>query len=195
MREWWSTRWYTPLLGLGALLLALLVSGVAMMEFVATDVPSGLAPQTWTAPLDRSETALARGDAAAALTAWREANAAAIRSRQWEGMVAVGDAARRLEAGTGFPRDSVARARQAYLTALFRAHRERSMEGVLRVAIALGEMGDRNALAQALRVAEREAGHDPVKRARVRAVADRWTSPALEADRRDPIPTGGSHDR
>ena len=183
MAEWWSTRWYTPLVTLGALMLGLLVAGIVVMEMFASEVPSAAAPDGWAAPLDRSDAALAGGDAAGALRAWREANAAAIRSGQWEGMIAVGDAARRLGARGGVPRDS--------LTALYRARREHSVEGALRAAAAFGELGDRDVLAQALRIAEQQAGPDPVKRARVRSVTERWMGLSVENDHRDSPLTGG----
>jgi hypothetical protein len=191
MREWWSTRWYTPILALAALLFALLVAGLAAMERLAAQAPHAVTPHTWTTALDRADVALAEGDIAGAMSAWREAHAAAMRSGQWEGMIAVGDASRRLGEGGGAARESVARARQAYLTALFRARRERSVEGSLRAAVAFGELGDRHVLAQALRIAERQAGRDPVSRARVRAVADRWMTSPLELDTRDPHLSGG----
>jgi hypothetical protein len=35
MRDWWSTRWYTPILVLGALMLVLLIAGLATMEHFA----------------------------------------------------------------------------------------------------------------------------------------------------------------
>ena len=184
----WSTRWYVPLAALGALLLALLVGGVAMMERVAAGVSGAVDPQPWTLSLDRSDAALERGDIGTALAAWREANAFAIQSRQWEGMVAVGDAARRLGAHGAPVPDSVALARRAYLTALFRARRNHSVDGALRVAVCFGELGDHEIVERALRVAERDAAGDPVERARVRAVADRWTSPSQQADRRDSTP-------
>jgi len=186
MREW-STRWYTPLLALGALLLVLLIAGIAAMEMVAAEVSGAVDPQVWTAPLERAETALSRGDMPAARAAWREAYAAAVRSRQWDGMIAVGDAARRLGDRGGSSRESLARSRQAYLTALFRARREHSLEGALRAAVAFGELGDREVLAQALHFAEQYAGSDPLEHARVRAVADRWTHAPLQVDHRDSI--------
>jgi hypothetical protein len=145
----------------------------------------------WTTALDRAEAAMAQGDPAGAMSAWRDAHAAAMRSGQWEGMIAVGDASRRLGESNGSQRESVARARQAYLTALFRARRERSVEGSLRAAVAFGELGDRHVLAQALRIAERQAGRYPVSRARVRGVADRWMTSPLELDTRDPYLSGG----
>jgi hypothetical protein len=191
MREWWSTRWYAPILALAALLLVLLVAGLAVMERLAAEAPSAAAPNAWTEPLDEADAALARGDAAAAMAAWRQAQAAALRSGSWEGMIAVGDAARRLAEAGRDRGDGLARARQAYLTALFRARRERSLDGVLGAAVAFGELGDRDVLAHALRIAEQHAGRDPLSRARVRTVADRWMSPPFEAEHRDPTLSGG----
>jgi hypothetical protein len=40
MREWWVTRWYTPILALGALLLVLLIAGLAVMEVLVADPSS-----------------------------------------------------------------------------------------------------------------------------------------------------------
>jgi hypothetical protein len=191
MREWWSTRWYTPILALGALLLVLLVTGLSVMERLAADTPNAVASGAWTKPLERAEAAQARGDAATASAAWREAHAAAMRSAGWEGMLAVGDAAQRQGLMAGARGEVLARARQAYLTALFRARQEHSLDGVLQAAIAFGELGDRDVLAQALRIAEQQAGRDPLARARVRGVADRWTSPPFAAENRDPSFSGG----
>jgi hypothetical protein len=183
MREWLSTRWYAPILALGGLMLTLLVMGLAVFERLAAEVPSAVASRTWTTPLGQADAAMERGDAVAARSAWREAYAAAIRSGQWEGMIAVGDASRRLGESDGLRREGLARARQAYLTALFRARREHSLDGTLRAANAFGELGDRDVVALALRIAEQQAGSDPQARARVRNVADRWVGPALEAER------------
>jgi hypothetical protein len=106
LREWWSTRWYAPILAL-----------------------------------------------------------AGLRTGQWEGTIAVGDASRRLDASAEAEDEGIARARQAYLTALF--------------------------VAQALRIAEQQAGRDPASRARVRAISDRWMKSPLEIDTRDPHLSGG----
>jgi hypothetical protein len=186
-RESWSTRWYTPLLALAGLLLGLLVLALAFMQVVTAEHPDRAAPSAWEAPLSRMQTALDRGDGAAALTAWRRAYGAAFRSTRWEGMIAVGDAAGRLGV------EGRAQARQAYLTALLRAERQGSLDGLLLAAAAFGHLGDRDVLAHALRLAEREAGGDPVKHARVRSLADRWLSPPLEAEHRDSTLSGGHH--
>jgi hypothetical protein len=178
-RESWATRWYTPLLALAGLLLGLIVLALAFVQVLTADRPESGAPAAWARPLNRMDQALAQRDRTAALTAWREGYTAAFRSQRWEAMMAVGDAASRLGA------DGRTQARQAYLAALLLAQSQRSLEGLLGAATAFGHLGDRDVLAQALRLAEQEAGRDPIKRARVRNIADRWMSPPLEAGRRD----------
>ena len=44
VRDWWSTRWYTPIVVLGGLLLVLLIAGLAAMAHFASTVhlPGGL---------------------------------------------------------------------------------------------------------------------------------------------------------
>lgn len=96
----------------------------------------------WTAPLRRVDDALKARNAQDAARALQEAHTAALGSRRWDGMVAVGDAARRIGQTTGAARAYDARARQAYLVALFRASHERSVDGMLRVADAFNALGD-----------------------------------------------------
>jgi hypothetical protein len=186
MRESWSTRWYTPLVVVGMALIAVLGVALAVVEVLTAAVPNAVAPRAWTVLLAQADEALREDDGAAALSWWRQAHAAALRSGQWEGMLDVGDAARRFH-------DGAPRARHAYLTALLRARRQHSFEGVLRAAGAFGELGDRDVLVQALRMAEREAGSDPRARERVRAVAERWSSAPMTTERRDLRPLGGQH--
>src|SRR5256885_14324063 len=57
----------------------------------------------WRAQLLKVDQALARDDFAAAEMLWREAYAAALKSRHWEGMLATGDA-RRVAAQSKDPR-------------------------------------------------------------------------------------------
>lgn len=185
-KESWGTRWYTPLLALAGLLLALLILALAFVQMLMAQTETA-APAAWAAPLGRVEEALARGDAPAALISWRQAHSAAFRSMRWEGMLAVGHAASRLGV------EARAQSRKAYLTALLRAQREGSLEGILDAATAFGHLGDRDVLVHALRIAERRAGTDPVDVARVQNIATRWMSPPLEAEHRDPTLTGGQH--
>jgi len=90
--------------------------------------------------------ALARRDVSRAVFEWRDAYGVALRSRQWESMVAVGDAAVRIDAATsrdaGHPSTFRAEARQAYLRALFDARAAGSREGVQQVAAAFAALGD-----------------------------------------------------
>lgn len=183
-RDSWSIRWYTPLLALAGLLLAVLILALAFMEVLTASSPSRVPASAWLQPLQQVDDAIARGDNAAAVTAWRYAYGAAVRSSHWEGLMEVGAAAHRLA-------DGHANARQAYRTALLRAQRESSLDGLLRAAIAFGDLGDRDVLIHALRLAERAAGNDPAKRARVRNVSDLWVGPRLEAEHRDPTLSGG----
>jgi hypothetical protein len=185
MKESWSTRWYTPLLLLAGTVLLALIGALGVAELLTSEAPHVVASRTWTTPLGRAEQALDEADLAAALAWWREARAAALRSGGWEGMVDVADVSRR------FGADGTEAARRAYLTALLRARRQRSLDGLLRAAAGFGALGDREVLAHALRLAEREAGADAVARERVRVVADRWMTPPLEAEHRDPTKPGG----
>ena len=59
-------------------------------------------------------------------------------SRSWEGMIAVGDAFMRIGGSAGTPGGARMNARDAYLIALIRARRHRSVDGALRSADAFG---------------------------------------------------------
>jgi hypothetical protein len=187
MAESWWTRWYTPLVAIGVALLIVLVLALAIVEVLVANAPEVGGAATWTTPLVRADEALNEGDVGQALAWWREARVAALRSGQWEGMIEVGDASRRLGARGGFRRDADVLARDAYRTALLRARGVRSVDGVLRAAVAFGELGDHEVVAQAVRIAEHQAGHDPRAQQQVRAVADRLMTHSLEAEH----PTSG----
>ena len=181
MTESWSSRWYTPLVGLGVALLVLLIVALAIVEVLVAAAPPLSTPSGWSTPLEFADNALRDGDVAQALAWWREARMEALRSGRWEGMIEVGDASRRLGARAELDRDGTALARDAYMTALLRARREHSVDGVLRAAAAFGELGDREVVAHAVSIAEHQAAHDPRAQAHVRAVADRWMTPSVEA--------------
>ena len=187
MAESWVTRWYTPLVAIGVALLIVLVLALAMVEFLVANAPEVTGPAAWTKPLARVDEALTDGDVAQALAWWREARVAALRSGQWEAMIEVGDASRRLGGRSGFRHDGDALARHAYLTALARARGLHSVDGVLRAAIAFDELGDRDRVAHAMHIAERQAGRDLRAREHVRAVADRWMTQSVRGQH----PTSG----
>jgi hypothetical protein len=176
-------RWYTPILLTGVAFLGLLILALIAVEVLVAHSPSAVASRSWTPPLSQVDAALQDGDLAAAMAWWREARLSAIRSGDWEGLIEVGDASRRLGEAGGFRQDAESQAREAYLAALLRAQRQRSLDGVLRAAGAFGELGDREVTAQAIRIAERQAGRDPLALAHVRAVADRWSIPSTFTSR------------
>ena len=129
-------------------LLLLLVIGVIGGVNVLPLIPEASADADrgdWAARIAEMDRALARGETTAATAAWREAYVAAHVSRGWPGMLAVGDAALRASRATGTPEVFEPRARRAYLTALLRARRQASPNGVLAVAEAFGRLGDRDA--------------------------------------------------
>jgi hypothetical protein len=181
LTETWASRWYTPLVMLGVAALVLLIIALAIVEVLVAATPAVPGPTGWSTPLERADEALRDGDVAQALAWWREARMEALRSGGWEGLIEVGDASRRLGVRAGLRRDGDMRARDAYMTALLRARAEHSVDGVLRAAAAFGALGDRDVVAHAVRIAEHEAAHDSRARERVRAVADRWMTPSLDA--------------
>jgi hypothetical protein len=180
MMEISSSRWL-------CLSLPVIASTLGLMLLVA-NVIDGFADHAigtgtqiaWQAQLLKVEEALARGDFATAERQWREAYAAALKSRHWQGMVATGDTYRVLGAQAGFRAASVAKARQAYLTALFRAQSEGSVEGLLRTAERFAELGDRGVVERCIRVAQRvtEQSRDPQAGEYVRAFTERWAADA-----------------
>ena len=180
-------RWYVPILLTGTALLGLLVTALVAVEVLVASGPGTIAPRAWTPPLSRADEALRDGDLAAALAWWREARLTAIRSGQWEGLIEIGDASRRLGEAGGFRQDAESQAREAYLGALLRAQRQHSIEGVLRAAVAFGELGDREVTVQAIRIAERQAGRDQRALDHIRAVADRWAIPSNGAHHSEPV--------
>jgi hypothetical protein len=110
--------------------------------------------EEWNADLAAVDRAVAANDIARASDRWRAAYGSALRSQRWEPMLAAGDAAVRIARAVG-PTDRFdAAARQCYLGALFRARDEQSIEGVLRVAEALAQLGDTEVARGAVRMAD-----------------------------------------
>ncbi len=107
----------------------------------------------WKAHVVTIDQALARHDVSAAVRAWHDAYGAALASRGWEGMLAVGDAFLRIGTEAGTTGGSRLNARQAYLAALVRAHRDGSIDGMRRTAAAFAALGDHAVATQCLRVA------------------------------------------
>jgi len=175
---------HTSLVLAVASMATLMVVAVMAMDLFA-DHALGTGEQlAWRAQLQKVDAALAWNDVSAAELAWREAYAAALKSRHWEGMVAVGDAYRQVGDSGGFRQAARAKARQSYLTALFRARGEGSVDGVLRVAERFAELGDRDVVERCIRVAWTVAAQakDTLAQQSVRAFTERWEAHALEAE-------------
>jgi len=128
----------------------------------------------WAAALRRVDVSLDRHDVSAAVYAWVDAHRAALGRRGWQGMLEVGDAALRIADASASRRVSEGQARRAYLSALWFARRDGSLDGVLRVAQAFAALGDRDVVGGVIRIAEGIAAraHDPAADARVRRVAE-----------------------
>jgi len=161
------------------LLLFLLVAAV-MLPVIPT-ASAEPASTDWAARLQLMDEAIAHGDLSGAEAAWREAYAAAHVSRDWPGMIAAGDAALRLGHATGDTSIAERRARRVYLTALLRARRQGSLDGVLTAGDAFGRLGDREVVQQALAVATELAARsgDDLARRRVQAFRSHWMSGPL----------------
>jgi len=127
----------------------------------------------WTAHLEAMDTAIVTNNASAAVLSWRHAYAAALDQPGWRGLVEVAGAALRIGTIPGFQKAAESRARESYWTALFRARRQGSLNGVLDTAEAFRALGDRVMVEQCVRIAERLAvlGGDPGAAERVRVLA------------------------
>jgi hypothetical protein len=119
-----------------------------MIDPTLTDAP-------WTPHLEAMDLAIATGNASAAVLAWRHAYSAALDQPGWRGLVHVAGAALRIAAIPGFRKAAESRARESYWTALFRARRQGSLNGVLHAAEAFSTLGDRVMVEQCIRIAER----------------------------------------
>jgi hypothetical protein len=143
----------------------------------------------WQIALDAMDHALAAGDISGAEMAWRNAYGFAIRSRQWQALVAAGDGSLRCGERLPVKRPYRAQAAEAWRAALFLARAQHSVDGVLSVAEGFGRLGDGEGLSQVLRIADGLAAADPSGEARRRVleVRSRLTPGAPAATLPDPI--------
>jgi hypothetical protein len=140
--------------------------------------------ESWGEHLHAMEVAIAGNNASATVLAWRTAYATALEQPGWRGLVDVADAALRIGTIPGFRRAAESRARESYWTALFRARRQGSLNGVLEIAEAFAGLGDGAMVEQCLRIAERLAAlsADTAAAERVRTVAGELAQRQLVAD-------------
>ncbi|MGH7277414.1 MAG: hypothetical protein ACREJG_01860 [Candidatus Rokuibacteriota bacterium] len=152
MREPLMLRWYVPVVVAGVSMTVLILITLTAAEFLTAGLPGAIAEHEWTVHQARLEETVSRLPAAAADERLRAAHAAAMRTRSWDGLIEVGNAFRR--AGASGNADLRGRARVAYLTALLRARKARSVDGVLRAAEGFAELGDAEVAERAFRTAE-----------------------------------------
>jgi len=102
--------------------------------------------------------------------------------------VEVAGAALRIGVIPGFRKAAESRARESYWTALFRARRQGSLNGVLDAAEAFGALNDRVMVEQCIRIAERLAllTGDADAADRVRTLAADLAQRYVEIDRPGP---------
>jgi hypothetical protein len=120
-------------------------------------IESALTHAPWAPHLDAMDEAISGANASAAVLAWRHAYSSALDQPGWRGLVEVAGAALRIGAIPGFMKAAESRARESYWTALFRARRQGSLNGVLDAAEAFGALGDQVMVEQCIRIAERLA--------------------------------------
>lgn len=141
----------------------------------------------WVPLLRRVDAAVATGDDTAAERAWHEACSVALRAKTWQALLAVGDAYRRIGDAPWSDVAADALVSQIYKSGLLSAVRDRSMEGVLRLAERLTALGDEASADEALAVAARlvDEMQDVAARKRLDAIragwADHWLTAAATA--------------
>ncbi|HEV8672653.1 MAG TPA: hypothetical protein VGX21_01295 [Methylomirabilota bacterium] len=170
----YGQRRVTGIVAALAWLAALALSADANGPALAREAP-------WAVHLRAVDDALADRDLSAAEHAWRNAYIAALGTWRWEGLLEVGDAYLRIGTVSGLQQAATAKARNLYLTALFRARQQSALDGVLQTAEAFARLGDRDMVAQCVRIAESLAADapDPGAPARVHAFAARLANVLL----------------
>ncbi len=159
---------------MATVVLGLLGPGGAADALAAAEGP-------WTPAIQQVDGALGRKEYVAALRAANDAYALAQAAPRWEGLVAVGDAYRRIGETTGLRQSFDTKAREAYQKALFRARQHASVEGVLRAAEGYAALGDAAMVAHGIRVAESLAGSNAEAQAEVKLFRTRLGAPELTA--------------
>ncbi len=154
------------------------LSGAAAMRSSRT---AAAGAEEWKARLASLDRALGANDIDTATQTWRDAYGAALGSRRWEPMFAVGQAALRIGGAPGSTKGRDEKARQCYLMALFRARQQKSVEGVLLVAEAFADLGDVEVASRAIHMAgalTRRHSDDGQAPERAASIRDRLRSPS-----------------
>lgn len=127
------------------------------VQAMVTPREAALPSTPWSGHLRSVDRALGQSDMDGARRAWENAHLAAVESLSWEGLIAIGDASRRIGSAMGAEQTAEATARRAYFAALYRACRENSFDGILRAAEAFADLGDREVVEECLGLADLQA--------------------------------------
>jgi hypothetical protein len=152
-----------------------MLMGLEVVAQAAAHRAAQVEPPSWRTFIAQVDQALATRDVSVAERAAHDAYTTALTGREWDGLVAAGDAYVRVGDTSRTPDVGRAKARQAYLAAFFRARSEKSLEGVARSAQAFADLGDREVAAQCLKTAEALVASrgDAGERAIVNGLAER----------------------
>jgi hypothetical protein len=155
----------------------------AELERLESVVPAGRDwdDGLWRAHLDVLEKELERGHIDVAVRVWHDAYGAALESRSWKSMIAVGDAFITIGRASGSVRGARMNAREAYLIALIRARRDHSVDGALRSAEAFRQLDDHAVVEQCLHIAAQLAAGDEQEQ-RVREARQHWVTPRADTE-------------
>ena len=164
---------------LSLVLVAAALLAVLEMTLARAGGPAAKPATPWLAPIADTERALASGDLASAMASRHRAHLAALGSGNWEGFLAVGDAALRLGEASGDRLAMEPEARRAYRAALARARAQRSLDGVLRATESFARLGDHDVVERGIRMARDLAGTDRDAQARVATLAGLWIRESL----------------
>ena len=164
-------------------------SQISVAPRAAAEAAGAETRPSWQVALDTMDRALVAGDISAAEMAWHHAYGLAIRSRQWQALLAAGDGSLRNGDHVLVKQPYRGRAAEAWRFALFLARTQHSVDGVLGVAEAFARLGDEMGLNQALYIADGLAAANPSGEARKRVLEarQRLTSPARTHGLADPI--------
>jgi hypothetical protein len=113
-------------------------------------------PASWRGHLRTVDRALGQHDVDQARNAWESAHTAAIASSSWEGLIAAGQACLRIGGAVGARPSAEPEARRAYFAALYRACQENSFEGIMRIAEAFADLGDRDIVEECIGLVQLE---------------------------------------
>src|SRR6185436_3223810 len=130
-------RWLLP-----SGLVAVVLATSLLADPGSLDVPASRPISEWSAEVGRVDLELAEEQIGPAIRSWERARVAARLSRQWQGLLAVGDAYLRIGDAVDFRRAFVTTARALYLEALERARDEGSVDGVLGANAALSAIDE-----------------------------------------------------